>query len=69
MKLSEVNIKLAILNAWHLASRQNQNKAAWVFVSELCGCGSNSATELCREAGLNPEEPLGRDNQPKWGDK
>jgi ribosomal protein S13 len=31
---------------------------AWVAVMDLCGVGSTSAREICREQGLDPEKKL-----------
>lgn len=56
MKLEEISRGFILRSAIRLANglRRNRDRTLWAIVAEICGVGSTSAQQLCREQGWNP---------------
>jgi hypothetical protein len=58
-RLGKVDRKVLIQNAFRMAHfKYNGRGPLWVFVRDLCGVGSTSATAICRECGWDPDQDL-----------
>ena len=58
-RLDLVNRKLMIVNAHALIKSKYKNRVLWAFIADICGVGSTSACEICRECGWNPDQDCG----------
>ena len=43
-----------------------RNVPLWVFVRDLCGVGSTSANEICRDLGWDPNQTTNKAALPRW---
>jgi len=55
----KVDILTVIVSARQRLRAQYQGSPLWVLVRDLCGLGSASAKQLCKELGLDPHQDCG----------
>lgn len=49
-----------IANARYVAGSRYRKLPLWVLVRDLTGHGSTNSYKICRSAGLDPNQPLGK---------
>ena len=52
--LDQIDRRLMLANAWTKVRHHFRGVPLWVFVRDICGCGSTSAIAICEECGWDP---------------
>ncbi len=58
--LGRVCREIMLRNAHRLTRHKYRGIPVWAFVSDVCGVGSTSAMEICKEIGWGPESSGGK---------
>jgi ribosomal protein S13 len=57
-RLNQCRRDLMLRNAMYALQNKYRGRIAWSMVADICGVGSTSATEICKEIGVNPFKPF-----------
>jgi len=57
-RLEECSRAMMLSGAMYLSRTKYRSRDAWALVADICGVGSTSAVQICRELGIDPFKPF-----------